>query len=298
MSGISVLILTRNEELNIADCLDSVAWSDDVHVFDSESTDCTAKIARSHGVHVATRRFDSYAGQRNAALTTLNFRHEWVFVLDADERASRSLHAEMEAAILSAPRGVDAFRIRRFDYFLGRQLKHAQMAAWYVRLLRRGRARYTRAVNEVLEVEGEIRDLAGAFTHDSFSKGFSQWFEKHNAYSSMEAKIVAEGAFRVDASLRVALFEPDFHRRRLAQKAIFYCLPCRPLLRWLMYVFVRGGILDGYPGIVYSTLQAFYEWMIVLKTGEMLRKRAFATELCEACVGSPKPPLEDRGQVR
>jgi glycosyltransferase involved in cell wall biosynthesis len=154
MSGISVVILTRNEELNIADCLDSVAWSDDVHVFDSESTDRTATIARSRGAHVATRRFDSYAGQRNAALTTLHFKHEWVFVLDADERASGSLHTEMEAAILSASPSVSAFRIRRLDYFLGRQLKHAQMAAWYVRLLRRGHARYTRAVNEVLEVDG------------------------------------------------------------------------------------------------------------------------------------------------
>ena len=92
----------------------------------------------------------------------------------------------------------------------------------------------------------------------------------------MEAKIVAEGSFRSEVSWRTALFEQDFHKRRLAQKAIFYCLPARPILRWIMFMFVRGGILDGYPGFVYSTLQAFYEWMIVLKTGELERQAKVA----------------------
>ena len=279
MSGISVLILTRNEETDIGACLDSVAWSDDVHVFDSESTDRTLEIARAHGAHVAQRRFDSYAGQRNAALSTLPFRHEWIFVLDADERVTAPLAREMLAAVAVAAPQTGAFRVRRHDYFMGRHLKHAQMAAWYVRLLRRGRARYTREVNEVLEVDGTIGELHSAFTHNSFSKGLSRWFEKHNAYSSMEAQILADGAFRREVSLKAALFEPDFHQRRRAQKAIFYCLPCRPLLRWLLFLFVRGGILDGYPGLVYSTLQAFYEWMIVLKTDELLRQRSLAEEI-------------------
>ena len=257
-SGISVLILTRNEEVDIAGCLQSVSWSDDVHVFDSLSEDRTVEIARAMGAHVVQRKFDTYAAQRNAALDTLPFKHEWRFLLDCDERLSPELCEEMKTAIATAPPEVDAFRVRRYDYFLGRKLKHAQMAAWYLRLVRRGRARYTRPINEVPEVEGEVRDLHGTYTHHSFSKGFSRWFEKHNLYSTMEAKIVAEGSFRSQISWRTALFEPDFHKRRLAQKAIFYTLPGRPILRWVMFMFVRGGILDGYPGFVYSTLQAFY----------------------------------------
>ena len=268
--GISILILTRNEEVDIAGCLESVAWSDDVHVFDSCSEDRTVEIARSMGANVVQRRFDTYSAQRNAALSTLPFRHEWLFVLDCDERLSQELCDEMTAAIAAAPPEVEAFRVRRYDFFLGRKLKHAQMAAWYLRLVRRGCARYTRPINEVMEVEGEVRDLEGIFTHHSFSKGFARWFEKHNLYSTMEAKIVAERSFHAEISLKAAFFEPDFHKRRMAQKAIFYCLPGRPILRWVMFMFVRKGILDGYPGFAYSTLQAFYEWMIVLKTKEML----------------------------
>ena len=95
---ISVLILTRNEEQDLPGCLDSVAWSDDVHVFDSFSTDRTVEIARERGATVTQREFDTYARQRNAALETLEFRHEWIFLPDADERPTPDMAAEVERA--------------------------------------------------------------------------------------------------------------------------------------------------------------------------------------------------------
>ena len=86
MSAISVLILTLNEEGNLADCIDSCGWSDDIVVFDSLSHDRTVEIARAKGARVFERRFDNYAAQRNAALTTVSYKHEWVLMVDADER--------------------------------------------------------------------------------------------------------------------------------------------------------------------------------------------------------------------
>ena len=149
---------------------------------------------------------------------------------------------------------------------------------FYTRLIRRGQARYIREVNEVLEVDGLIGDLATPMKHFPFSKGLARWFEKHNVYSTMEARIVAEKQFSTHASLRVALTEKDFHRRRVAQKAIFYRLPLRPLIRWFYILIVRRGIMDGYAGFTYATLQALYEYMIVLKTKELiLEQRCLST---------------------
>ena len=273
---ISILILTRNEETDLPGCLESVAWSDDVHVFDSCSTDRTRQIAREAGVHLAERPFDNYASQRNAALDSLPFKHEWVFILDCDERLSPQLYEEMKAAIAAAPGNLDAFRVRRNDYFLGTWLKHAQIMPFYTRLVRHGHARYARAVNEILEVDGRIGDLHTPITHYPFSKGLARWFEKHNLYSSMEARIVAEQSFLADACWKTALLGKDFHQRRRAQKAIFYCLPCRPLVRWSYMMLYRGALLDGYAGWTYAALQAIYEYFIVLKTRELLTRQSAA----------------------
>ena len=245
---ISVLILTRNEEQDLAACLDSVAWSDDVWVFDSFSDDRTLEIAQARGAHVAQRRFDTYAAQRNAALDTLSFKHDWIFLLDADERMSAALFGELQQAIAAAPISVAGFRLRRRDHFLGRWLKHAQTTPFYIRLVRRGRARYERDVNEVLVIDGEVRDLVSAFDHYPFSKGISHWIAKHNSYSSGEAKIVAAQSFIGDASWKTALFASDFNRKHSARKALFYSMPGRPLLRWAYLMFYRGGILDGHAG--------------------------------------------------
>ncbi len=268
---ISVMVLTKNEERDIRGCLESVSFCDDVHVFDSYSTDRTVQLAEAAGARVHRRVFDSYATQRNAALATCPFRHPWVFILDADERLNPALWQEALQAVASAPKATCAFRVRRDDHFLGRHLRYAQTMAWYKRLVRPGRVRYTREVNEVLLVEGETGQLRNRFGHWSFSKGLDRWFEKHNQYSAMEARIVHQRSFRADASLRTALFHPDLHTRRRAKKAIFYMLPARPLLRWAYLLFARGGVLDGRAGIVYATLMAMYEWQIVLKTQEMLQ---------------------------
>jgi glycosyltransferase involved in cell wall biosynthesis len=242
-------------------------------VFDSESTDRTAEVARQRGARVATRRFDTYAAQRNAAMQ-LPFRHAWVLVLDADERPTQALSAEMQRAVAAAPAGVSGFRVRRRDFLWGTWLKHAQMTPFYVRLLRVGYVHYTRDINEIAEVNGEIHELHSPLDHLAFSKGISHWIAKHNVYSSKEAELLASGDAVHGASVRQALFGRDFHQRRIAQKAIFYELPGRPLIKWVYMMFVRGAVLDGHAGVMYATLQSFYEYLIEIKRREILRQRA------------------------
>ncbi len=269
---ISVLILTRNEERDLPGCLASVAWSDDVHVFDSNSTDHTREIARAAGAQVTERPFDNYAAHRNAALRSLPFRHPWVLLLDADERIPPGLAAEMQATVQGPAAGeLSGFTIRRRDFLFGTWLKHAQISPFYIRLVRPERAHYTRAINEVLELDGPRATLAEPMDHFPFSKGIGHWVRKHDLYSTMEAELIHQQSGLQHPSLRVALRSPDFHERRLHQKALFYRLPGRPLIKWLYMVVFRRAILDGSAGLTYATLQSIYEYLIVLKTKELQR---------------------------
>jgi glycosyltransferase involved in cell wall biosynthesis len=269
---ISVLVLTKNEEQDLPGCLASVSWSDDVHVFDSFSTDATVSIAEGLGARVAQRVFDNYASHRNAALSRTRFQHPWVLLVDADERCTSALAQEI-AQVVANDRDVAAYRIRRRDYFQNTWLRHAQISPWYIRLVRPELARYTREINEVLEIAGRVGELRAPLDHFPFSTGIGHWLRKHDEYSTMEAQLIIQGGGPPHPSLRTALTDRDFHKRRLHQKAIFYRMPGRPLLKWLYMVFVRGAFLDGRPGLTYARLQAIYEYMIVLKTRE-LRERA------------------------
>ena len=188
---ISVLILTRNEQKT------SPAASP-ASPGPTTSTSSTPKAptppSRSpkppaHTVH--TRAFDDYATHRNAALTTVPFKHSWVFLLDADERPTPELSREMQQLALAAPPETAAFRVRRRDYLFGTWLKHAQLSPFYIRLVRPERAHYTRAINEVLEVDGSVAELSYPLDHYPFSKGIAKWVEKHNLYSTMEAELIA-----------------------------------------------------------------------------------------------------------
>ena len=123
--GISVLILTLDEEVNLGGCLDSVAWSDDVVVLDSLSNDATVSIARQRRVRLYQRPFDNYANQRNFGLRDVPYRNPWVLMLDADERVPPDLSAEIHRTVATAGASVAMYRMRRKDYFMGKWLRRS-----------------------------------------------------------------------------------------------------------------------------------------------------------------------------
>ena len=274
MHPLSVLVLTKDEAQDLPGCLRSVSWSDDVHVFDSFSADDTAGVARALGAQVTQRAFDGYAAQRNAALTGLAFKHPWLLILDADERVPAASAEAMARFAANAPEGVDACRVRRRDFFLGTWLARAQISPYYIRLVRPGRVHYEREINEVLKVDGTVHELDAPFDHYPFSKGLHHWLDKHNRYSSMEARHIVQARLEgTPFSLRQAFLARDFSERRFHQKELFYRLPARPLLKWLYIVLARRAFLDGHAGMTYAFLQTIYEYMIVVKTAELESRR-------------------------
>ncbi|HTV04122.1 MAG TPA: glycosyltransferase family 2 protein [Acidobacteriaceae bacterium] len=268
---ISVLILTKNEEQDLPGCLESVAWSDDVHVFDSMSTDRTAEIARNAGARITVRPFDNWAAHQNWALANIQFKYPWVFYLDADERMTPELVKTVRAAV-EAPGGCVAFRVQRRDFLGGTWLKHVQTSPFYLRLFRPEKMRYERLVNPVSLPDGPVGELSGYLDHYPFSKGVSHWIARHNSYSSFEAEQIVKGRqSKKSFSLWKACFAKDFHERRYHQKELFYRIPARPMMKFLILYAGKRGFLDGRAGLTYAILQSIYEYMIVLKTREGLR---------------------------
>jgi glycosyltransferase involved in cell wall biosynthesis len=264
---ISVLILTLNEEVNIGDCLDSVAWTDDVLVLDSGSEDRTVDIARNRGARVMHRDFDNFASQRNYGLRQGNLRHDWVLHLDADERVPPDLQDALQDKVRHGDQ--KAYRVPSKLMFQGRWLKHAGMYPTYqVRFGRRKALTFTQVGHGqrgALPSE-QVGTLDEPLLHYAFSKGIADWVRRHNRYSSDEAQRARRTQLRsVDWT---ALMKGNAQARRRALKDLSYALPCRPLLRFLYVYLVRLGFLDGRPGFDYAVLLAFYEYLIGLKRRE------------------------------
>ena len=266
---VSVLILTKNEEKDLPGCLASVSWADDIHVYDSFSGDATVAIARKHGAVVTQRAFDNWATHQNWGLRNIAFKHPWVLYIDADERVTPALR-EGIAQALESPGEHVAFQVRRRDFFQGSALMHAQTSPYYMRLFRPEKMRYERLVNPVSLPDGPVGNVGGFLDHFPFSKGIGQWLERHNSYSTFEARQIIENRRGHSGySLKKALTHPDFHQKRFHQKELFYRLPARPLLKWLYMMIARRAFLDGRAGLTYASLQAIYEYMIVVKTREL-----------------------------
>jgi len=290
---VSVLISTRNEEQDLPGCLKSVGWSDDVHVYDSGSTDRTVEVARAAGARISVRRIEdsplSFGGDealhRNWALRNIQFKYPWVFSIDADERMSCQLvDSVLKAA--GSPGGNTGFRLRRRDYLQGRWLRHVQAMPFYLRLFRPDKMHYEGLVNPRFLSAGPIGELSGHLDHFPFSKGMQHWLDRHNSYSTLEArKILANRKGRKTFSILSAFFEKECFERRFHQKELFYSLPLRPLAKFAILYFAKRGFLDGAPGFTYAALQSFYEYMIVLKTREAEAER-FATPKNGKCGAS------------
>lgn len=269
MTNISVLILTKNEQQDLPGCLQSVAWSDDIHVYDSLSTDKTVEIAESFGARVTKRPFDNWASHQNWGLQNITFKNAWVFYIDADERMTPELIMAAHAAVKEHNNSV-AYRVQRRDFLDGKWLKHVQTSPYYMRLFRPEKMRYERLVNPISIADGEVGQLKGYLDHFPFSKGIGHWIERHNSYSKFEAEqIVANQIKHEDFSIIKAFSAKDFHERRYHQKELFYRTPFRPVVKFVFLYIVKLGFLDGFAGFRYSILQAIYEYFIVLKTKEL-----------------------------
>jgi glycosyltransferase involved in cell wall biosynthesis len=287
-SPLSVVIPAKNEEANLAACLASVAWAAEVWVVDSASTDCTAAIAEANGarcVQFAPDRRDPSLKKKNWALENLPFAHDWVLLLDADERVPETLRAEIAGILRHPPAGLAGYYVNRRLIFLGRWIRHCGWyPSWNLRLFRHRLGRYERLgtagvanagdveVHEHVILQGQAGYLRHDLLHEDF-KSIYHFVERHNRYSNWEAQVYenlatggpAEAAG--EEQLAPSLFGGPVQRKRWL-KRLWVTLPGRPLLRFLwMYVF-RLGFLDGRPGLIFCSLMTFHEAVIDAKRYE------------------------------
>ncbi|MDX2159748.1 MAG: glycosyltransferase family 2 protein [bacterium] len=252
MPSLAVIILTYNEAAHIAACLESTAFADQRIIFDSFSTDQTVQIALAAGAQVIQHPFEDYARQRNAALDAVRDQAEWVLFVDADERVTPALAAEIRQATVQP--GFAGFRIPRHNYIFGRLTRGA---GWYpdyqVRLLRVGAADYDPAqrVHEVVRLQGAQGTLIHPLVHYNY-RDARQFRDKQRRYSAVEARILYEQGI-----------VPKPHT--------YLSQPLRHF--WWRYVTLNGW-RDGLHGLRLSALMAWYELRKTIALRQLWRRRA------------------------
>jgi len=267
----SVLILTCNEEINIQNCIDSVSSSNDIVIIDSFSSDKTLEIAEKNNVRIYQRDFDNYASQRNYALNEIEYKNQWLLMLDADERLTGDFEKELLSKLENIENNVSILRFRRKDFFMGRWLKRSSgYPIWFGRVLKIGAVKVEREINEEYNTDGSVEYLKEHILHYPFNKGIDYWIERHNKYSSMEAEYLTSNKSRQNISIS-NLFSQDPVNRRKVLKRTLYKLPFRSFLVFIYLYFFRLGFLDGKPGYIFCQLRTMYERMITIKMKERIR---------------------------
>lgn len=273
----SIYILTYNEEIDIADCIESALLSDDVIVVDSFSTDRTIEIASRYPVRIVQHEFESHGKQRTWMLEAIKTKHEWVYILEADERMTPELFAECVAATKS--QAAIAYYVAERVMFMGKWIRYStQYPRYQLRLFEKGKVWFTDYGHTEREVcEGTTGFLTETYPHYTSGKGLSRWIDKHNRYSSDEAKETIAQLAEGEVSWRNLFWGKSEVEKRRALKDLSLRLPFRPVLRWIYMYFILRGFLDGKAGFAWCTLQAFYEYLILLKVEEIQQKSETTT---------------------
>ncbi len=250
MSGVKLaaVVLTLNEEHNIVECLSTLKWADEMWVFDSYSTDRTVELAEESGARVAREVFENYAQMRNLALSRVDA--EWVLFVDADERVTRELSAEIQD-VLASP-DADGYWIPRHNYIFGRLTRGA---GWYpdyqMRLLRRERAHYDpdRHVHEVVILDGREGYLKNPLVHYNYDS-LAHFIAKQERYTDYDARVLFRKGVRPKPRHLITA----------------------PIRHFIWRFFTLKGYVDGFHGLKLSVLMAWYEYQKQLRLRRLWRE--------------------------
>lgn len=252
MPKLIAVILTKNEARHIGDCIQSVAWTDGVLVSDSYSDDGTVEIARQMGASVTQHPFVNFAEQRNIALADAQaMGAEWVFFIDADERATPELAAEIAHAIRDGT--AVGWWMPRYNYIMGRKMRGG---GWYpdhqLRLLRADRAYYdpSREVHETVTLDGEAGYLQEHFIHYNYDT-LAHFRAKQDRYQELEARV---------------LYNQGVYPRPWS----YLSMPLREF--WRRYVLLKG-YRDGWVGLLLCGLLGWYTFRTYIRLGQLRRQK-------------------------
>lgn len=237
MNGVSAVILAKDEEKNIRDCIKCLKFCDEIIVIDDNSEDKTGEIAKKLGAKVIGRELkQNFAAQRNFAMTRA--KHKWVFFVDADERVSNELKSE----ILSATQKhfADAYYLKRVDFMWGKYLKHGEVGNLYLlRLARKDMGAWVGAVHENWLTSGSTAELKSPLFHYPHVNA-RDFLEEINFYSTIRAKELFE------KGEKVSLF-----------KIIAY-----PTAKFLKNYLFGLGFADGTQGLMFALFMSFHSFLV------------------------------------
>jgi glycosyltransferase involved in cell wall biosynthesis len=244
--NISVIIITRNEEHNIVDCLESVKWSDDIVIVDAQSTDRTVDLAKKYSPKIFVTSWLGYAAAKQFALEKVS--NEWVLWLDADERVTPELAEELHEIVRLKDDIYSGYEVARKAYFLGRWIKHCGWYPGYVlRFFKKGKVKFNTArVHEKIEYAGAIGRLKNHLIHYT-DDNLYHYFSKFNHYTTLAAQDVRESG----------------------KKYSLYDVLVRPPFLFLKMYILRFGFLDGMQGLILSMLSAAYVFTKYVKLWEL-----------------------------
>lgn len=299
---VSVLIPAKNEESNLPACLESVARADEVFVVDSQSSDRSIEISTNYGANVVQFHFNGrWPKKKNWSLDNLPFRNEWVLIVDCDERITPELWDEI-ATVIRDP-DYNGYYLNRRVFFLGQWIRYGgKYPDWNLRLFKHKSGRYENLntedipntgdneVHEHVILEGKVGYLKNDMLHIDF-RDIYHWLERHNRYSNWEARVYYNILTGNDESGTIGanLFGDAVQRKRFLKK-IWVKLPFKPLLRFILFYFIRLGFLDGKAGYIYGRLLSQYEYQIGVKLYEL---RQFGGKLnVNAQTNPPVKPSE------
>jgi glycosyltransferase involved in cell wall biosynthesis len=295
---LSIVVPIKNEAANLSRCLASVSWADEIFVVDSQSTDGSQEMAEQFGAKVVQFHFTgAWPKKKNWALENLPFKHEWVFILDADEVLPPEAEDEIRKIVGVPNHPVDGYWINRRFMFMSKWLKHAYYPNWNLRLFKHRLGRYEKLTevetasgdNEVHEhvvVSGKTGHLRCEMDHYAFPS-VDMFVEKHNRYSNWEARVAIERSLKGSSQSLQSRHVGTLRRlKQWSQR-----LPFRPFQRFLYVYLWQRGFLDGIEGWHFARLHAVYEYLCVVKTVELKRARKPVSTGCpkEMAVKNPKP---------
>lgn len=279
---VSVLIPAKNEEENLPACLESVARADEVFVVDSQSEDLSVEISERYGAQVVQFHFNGrWPKKKNWSLDTLPFAHDWVLIVDCDERIPNELWDEIEQVIQNPD--YSGYYLNRRVFFLGKWIRFGgKYPDWNLRLFRHAQGRYENLKTEGIRNTGdnEVHEhvviqagKVGYLKHDMLHEDFRDlfhWLARHNRYSNWEAQVYYNllTGMGSDGTIGANLFGDSVQRKRFLKK-IWVRLPLKPFLRFVLFYFIRLGFLDGRAGYIYGRLLSQYEYQIGVKLYEL-----------------------------
>lgn len=262
---IEILIPTLNEAGVIKETVENARKVGPVFVLDSLSKDGTQEIARAAGATVVEQKFLGYARQKNWGLENLPWKGQWVFILDADERITPQLAAELERVVNDAA-AADGYYVNRVVLFMGRAIRHGGLyPSWNLRFFRRGKCRYEdRSVHEHMVCDGPTRYLREEMLHIR-GESVHEWVRKHIRYADLESDEWVKLKFGQEAGASAGrLFTKTMRYRQYLRREVWPRTPFKPLLRFAYMYILRLGVLDGAAGFHMATMMTAYEYMIEL----------------------------------